>query len=274
MTRLPFALGAALSLLTLATPAAADQRRFGLLSFDAIDVQGDMVVEVRPDYRIAAVAEASREAIEALSLEVRDRTLYIRQSAEGAFGPVRADRGPVTIRLTAQNLRSITMRGAGLVTVERLQGDSVRVDLTGAGQLTVNGIDARDLTVRGTGNGGITLAGRARMMRASATGATSIDAAALTVEQLTARGVGSGAALYTATRTADLQAAGSYGITVTGRARCTLRNQGSGQLLCGGALVEEDARLPRTEDADPNAEATPGRPGPRRQRRGAPTGSP
>ena len=74
-----------------ALPATAAERRIGLTSFDRIVVEGDYLVEVTGSTRVGAVATGEPGALDLLSIEVRDRTLFIRRKtlANGPRKPVK-----------------------------------------------------------------------------------------------------------------------------------------------------------------------------------------
>ncbi len=221
------------TLLCGATPASADTKRFGLTSFERVEVFGDMIVEVTPNFRIGAVAEASRAALETLSLEVNNRTLVIRQVAEGPFGSRRASEGPIVIRLTAQNLQQVMLSGSGQLRVTGLRGADVWIDLDGAGRVEATVPDGTAVQLRATGSGQMRVSGRARQLTAIIDGASNVDASMLGVRDLTVRSIGTGGSLFAATGTADIVAGGSANVIVTGRARCSVRNTGAGTVTCG-----------------------------------------
>jgi hypothetical protein len=213
----------ALFAVCIAAPASADTRRIGLTSFERIEVSGDMTVDVRADHRIGAVVEGSRDALDSLEVVVENRVLRIRQLSIGTFGPRRADAGPVTIRVSAQNLGSVSMRGAGQITVDGLRGRETLLSLTGAGALAVRNIATDNLILRSNGNGTLTLAGRALNAAANVSGGGTVEASALAVQNLRITTVG----------TAEVTASGNSGVTVTGNPRCTVRNVSGGTVLCG-----------------------------------------
>ncbi|MEQ1726392.1 MAG: DUF2807 domain-containing protein [Sphingopyxis sp.] len=234
----------AIVLLTLAAgPASANTRRYGLTSFDRIEVLGDMIVEIVPDYRISAVAEASRSALETLSLEVQDRTLRVRQVAEGAFGPRRAADGPIRIRLRAPALQQVVLRGSGQVDAGPLRGSAIAIDVDGPGHVRASVSRGETIRLRVVGTGEITISGRARDMTAITNGAGSIHAGALAVRDLTVRSSGSGSSHFAASHSANIIAGGSANVDVTGHARCEVRNIGAGTVACGAA---SRAPLPTT----------------------------
>jgi hypothetical protein len=227
----------------LASPAAADQRRIGLTSFDRIEISGDMVVEVRADHRISATVEGSRDALDSLEVVVDNRVLRIRQLSMGTFGPRRGDAGPVTIRVAAQNLSGLSMQGAGRVSVDGLRGRETRLWLNGPGQLDVRNIATDNLTIRSGGNGTLTLAGRALNAAASINGGGTVEASALAVQDLRVTTVGTGTSRFAAVRTAEVTAGGNGGVTVTGNPRCTVRNISGGTVMCGRQSGNVSQRL-------------------------------
>lgn len=232
-----------------AGPAAAQSmqtKRFGLSSFERVEVQGDMIVEISASPSISAVAEGSPEALDTLALDVRERTLVIRQDFGGSYGAHRpAATGPVRIRLTAQNLAAVTLAGSGTVRVQGLRGPSIQLVADGAGSIDATIADGAAVSSRAVGSGTITLSGRARTLTAVTNGAASINAAALPVRDLTVQAVGSGASRFAASASANIFAMGSANVTVDGAPRCTVRNSGAGTIACGDNARN---RLPQRSD--------------------------
>lgn len=227
----------AMVLALAAPPASADTKRFGLTSFDRVEVLGDMIVEIAPDFRIGAVADGSRAALETLSIEVNDRTLVIRQVAEGAFGPRQASDGPIMVQITAQNLQQVMLRGAGQIRVRGLRGRDVRVDIDGPGRIEADVAAGEAVQLRSIGTGQIVATGRARDLIAVTSGSGGIDASALVVRDLTVRSIGTGMSSFSASMNATIVAGGSATVTVSGNARCSVRNSGAGTVRCGAGMT-------------------------------------
>jgi hypothetical protein len=224
-------------------------KRFGLSSFERVEVQGDMIVEISSSPSISAVAEGTSDALDTLSLEVRERTLVIRHAFEGAYGQRQRQGqgvGLVRIRLTAQNLSAVSLAGSGALRVEGLRGPSIQLVVDGAGSIHAGIPDGASINTRAVGSGSISLTGRARSLNAVTNGAASINAASLSVRDLTVQAVGSGASSFAASGTANIFAMGSANVSVSGQPRCTVRNAGAGTIACG-----DDARnrLPQRGDA-------------------------
>lgn len=236
-----------LALLAAALPAAAhaDTKRFGITSYERIEVRGDMIVDISASHLIGAVAEGSREALDTLSLEVVNRTLVVSQRSEGRYGPRQAADGPVHVRLTAQNLASVDLRGSGQVTATRLRGQTVSISLDGAGRIVAAIPAGTSVTTRSVGSGTIVLSGRTRTLLATAAGSSTIDASALQTTDLTARANGTGASRFAASSTARVIASGQATIVVAGRPRCTVTNTGAGTVSCG---ANQRSALPTTSN--------------------------
>lgn len=236
-----------LALLAAALPAAAhaDTKRFGVTSFERIEVRGDMMVDITASHLIGAVAEGSREALDTLSLEVVNRTLVISQRSEGRYGPRRASDGPVRVRLTAQNLAAIDLRGSGQVTATQLRGQAVSVSLDGAGRISATIPAGATVTTRSVGSGSIVLTGRTRTLLATAAGSSTIDASALQATDVTARANGTGISRFAASSTARVIASGQATIDISGRPRCTVTNTGAGTVSCG---ANQRSALPTTSN--------------------------
>ncbi len=230
----PRLLAATLLALLATAPASAATKRIGITSFSAIEVFGPITVELVPDYRIAAVAEGSADAIDGLSVEVNDERLVIRPALTATRAGRRADTGPVIVRVSGQNVRTVILHGGGRISARGLRGDTVILVLDGAGRVDAAVADpAAAVTIRSTGSGSMTATGRARTLTATMNGAGGVDASALQVRDLTVRSLGSGSGQFMATDSAVVFASGSADVAVAGRARCAVTNTGSGSVDCG-----------------------------------------
>ena len=138
--------GAALSATALlpAGPASAAEKRYGLTSFEAIEVTADVAVEVVTRAPVSAVASGPQDALDRLSLESRDGKLVISQRQFAGDDKRGSPRGPVTVRVNAANLTSATLAGAGSLSIDQLKGQRAMVGLRGPGRLTVGRIAANE----------------------------------------------------------------------------------------------------------------------------------
>ena len=221
--------------LFLCGPASAAEKRFGLSSFETIEVNADVMVEVVNRAPVSAVATGPQDSLDRLSIEARDGKLLISERQFAGDEKRRAPRGPVTVRVNAANLRSATLGGAGSLQVDALKGQRAMVGLRGPGRLTVGRITADRLSVAMLGNGTMTLGGAAKQAQMTLSGAGMVDAGALAVDELISDSEGAGDHILRAIKSAAITARGIGKTVVLGRPVCTVRNVGSGSVTCGPA---------------------------------------
>ena len=214
-------------------PASAAEKRFGLTSFEAIEVTADVMVEVVTRAPVSAVATGPQDALDRLSLESRDGRLVIGQRQFAGDEKRRGPRGPVTIRVNAANLKSATLAGAGSLQIDKLEGQRAMVGLRGPGRVSVGEIAADRLQVAMIGNGTMTLGGTVKTARMTLSGAGVVDAGALSVGELISDSEGAGDHRLRAVKSAAVTSRGIGKVVVLGRPVCTVRNVGSGSVTCG-----------------------------------------
>ena len=217
----------------LAVPASAAEKRYGLTSFEAIEVNSDVVVEVTTRAPVSAVASGSQQALDRLTLETRDGKLVIGQKQFAGDDKRRSPEGAVTVRVNAANLRTAMLGGAGSLRIDKLKGARVMIGLRGPGQVMVGEVNADRLSVAMVGNGSMTLGGRAKQAQMTLSGAGAVDAGKLAVDELISDSEGAGDHVLNAVKTAAITTRGIGKTVVLGRAACTVRNVGSGSVTCG-----------------------------------------
>lgn len=224
---------AAIAALVAAVPASANERRYALPDFDRILVEGPFIVRVTTGRSTSAAAEGSREALEALSVEVQGTTLRIRRLRAALTGaPVRAVE-PATITLTTRSLRVGRVLGSGQLEISGLAGQRIDLGVDGTGRLRASGIAADNLFVSLLGSGTLELAGTAETFSAGLQGSGSLLAPGLSVETATVTAVTTGDIAFTARRAATINANSLGQVTVGGTPACTVRGPGASEVRCG-----------------------------------------
>jgi len=219
--------------LVLSVPAAAAEKRYGLTSFEAIEINADVEVEVVDRAPVSAVATGPQASLDRLELETRDGRLIIGQRKFAGDEERSAPHGAVVIRINAANLRSATLAGAGSLTIDRLKGTRVSIGLRGPGRLVVEDIATDRLQVAMIGNGSITLNGKAKQAQMTLSGAGMVDAGGLTIDELVSDSEGAGDHVMRAVKSATITSRGVGKTIVYGRPTCTVRALGSGTVTCG-----------------------------------------
>ncbi len=227
---------AALLVVAVATPAAADERRAYVGSFTRLRVQGPIAVTVAPGAP-TAVLSGERAAIDAVEVQLDGTTLIVRApSARPLAASVaeRSPRRPIAATLATPVLSQVSVFGGAEVSVAALAGARGDVTVTGAGTITVASAtnDAVNATV--IGNGAVTLAGRAGRERLAINGAGRIDAGALTADELAVHIDGPGVVAANARYIAQVVATGLGTATVAGSPKCTVTAPAGAQVVCGG----------------------------------------
>src|SRR4051812_28855461 len=103
---------AALAALTIAAPAGAATRNFGITSFTKIRVEGAYKVTLATGVPPFAKASGSPAALDRVAIELRGDTLVV-QASESWGGYPGADPGPVEIAIGTHDLTSAILNGAG-----------------------------------------------------------------------------------------------------------------------------------------------------------------
>lgn len=235
MTFVPRCAAIAAAALLAAGPASGAEKRYGLTSFETIDVSADVTVEVVTRAPVSAVATGPQDALDRLSVEAANGRLVISERQFAGDEKRRGPRGPVIVRVNAANLRSATLAGAGSLQIDKLKGQRVTVGLRGPGRLTVGQVSTDRLQVVMIGNGTMTLGGAAKNAQMTLSGAGALDAGALSVDELISESEGAGDLILRAVKSAAITSRGIGKTVVLGRPVCNVRNVGSGSVTCGPA---------------------------------------
>lgn len=233
MTSFPRMIALAVVVLLFTRPAVAAEKRFGLSSFESIEVLADVDVEVTARAPVSAVATGPQGLLDRLVLENRDGRLVISERKYAGDENRPSAPGGLTIRINAANLQSATLVGAGSLQIDSLRGARVAIGLRGPGKLSVGDIAADRLAVAMVGNGTMTLGGKAKTGQMTLSGANMLDAGRLAVDELSSDSEGAGDHMLNAVKTAAITTRGIGKTVVLGRPACTVRNTGSGSVTCG-----------------------------------------
>ena len=217
----------------VSSPAAAAERRFMVVDFDKVKVDGPYRVELVTGAPSLAVATGPLAALDRVSMEVQGTTLHIRPNRSAWGGNARDAAGPIAIRIATRSLRSATVSGGGTLGIRGAKNLRIDLFLTGSGRMDVSGIDADLVGITLTGSGKIGLAGKARQLRASIEGSGDLDAAALRADDVDIGANTAGTIALTAVRTAKVRAGGSGEVAIGGAPACTISGLAAGNVRCG-----------------------------------------
>lgn len=221
-----------LSAVAFAQPATAATQGYTITRFDSIRVDAPVRVAITTGTGVKARGEGDRDALDRVDLQVSGNLLIVRMKPRqsGAKG----GGGPVTLRLSTDDLRRVMLSGGGSLTVDRMRGARGDIMLGGGGDVTVNTLALDQVNILLSGSGRITVAGKAGRADIRVSGPGALVADALVVRDAKLANEGTGTIALTASGTADISAFGSGDVTVSGKAACKVKHNGAGRVLCGG----------------------------------------
>jgi len=224
---------AALIAAAVVQPAGAAERKFSISGFDNIRVRGGVNVIITTGKGPSAKAQGTtRKILDRVSLERNGDQLVVSMRPKSISGGRHSSDEPVTIHMTAHNIKSITHLGSGRVTLDSLSGRSPRARLGGFGTMQIGNVDSDKLDIAMTGGGHLTITGKARDVRITLQGASIFDGSALTAEKLILVHRGPSGSHIAVTREADINNNGTGVIRIDGRPNCKVRTDGSAEIIC------------------------------------------
>ena len=225
--RIILASAAALAAFAATATAAAATRSYTITSFDRIRVEGPYAVSVAVGGSSFASATGTQRAIDAVSLRVEGRTLYVRADRSAWGGNPDVPAGPVTIRVGTHDLEQASLSGAGSIAIDKLRGLEFVLLASGSGTVSIAHADLDRLRVSVLGAATAKVAGRAKQFAGLIRGAGSLDAGGLAANDATLSANGAATIRALATNTARINASGTASVAIEGGAACTLKVSGS-----------------------------------------------
>ena len=212
---------------TLASPAAAATRNFGITSFEKVRVEGPFKVTLTTGVAPFARASGSAGAIDRVAIDVRGNTLVVHSNLSSWGGYPGQQPGPVEISLGTHDLSSAWISGSGVLSIDKVKGLSFDLSAQGSGSAAIGRADVDQLNVAVVGTASATLAGRAASMTAVIRGISSLNAANLATKDATIGAEGAATVNANIANSVKVDATGPATIQLTGSPACTLRVAGS-----------------------------------------------
>jgi cytoskeletal protein CcmA (bactofilin family) len=195
-------------------------------AFTGIEVAGSGLVRFTVGAERQVTVETDANILPYIRTEVHGGTLVLSVEPGISISTTR-----LVFRITAPDLRSIDIAGSGDVRLESpIEADRFAVSIAGSGDVEGDvAVDALSVEIRGSGS--VTLAGAAASGRFEIYGSGDIEAGDLSVEDARAVIRGSGSVTLSASRSLDVDIAGSGDVRFHGDAKVTVRDVGSGDLV-------------------------------------------
>jgi hypothetical protein len=212
--------------LTIAAPAGAATRNFGITSFTKVRVEGPYKVSLATGVAPFAKAVGFPAGIDRVAVEMRGDTLVIKPNPSWGGYPG-ADPGPVELSIGTHDLTSATLFGSGSLSINRVKGLSFALTVQGSGSGEIGQVAADQLSVTIEGSGNAKIAGDAKKLTALVRGVSSLDAKDLSTPNAAISADGTATVDADVSDTARIDGWGTATIRLTGQPSCTVKLNGS-----------------------------------------------
>ena len=224
------------ALSSIASPASAATRNFGITGFEKVRIEGPYKIILSTGVAPFARATGSPAALDRVAIEVRGNTLVIHISVSSWGGYSSSNSGPVEIALGTHDLRSVWLNGSGTIAIDRVKGLSFDLSVQGSGGGSIGRVDVDQLSVNLGGTTSATLAGQSAKMTAVVRGNSVLDASGLKVADAVLGAEGAATVKADVHNAIKIDGSGPATITLSGKPACTLRISGSVSVSgCGKA---------------------------------------
>lgn len=215
-----------------AVPATGSgtSRTFAARDFAGVTLVGPDDVVVTHGAAFSVRAEGDAKSLDQLEIAVRGGSLTVGRKREG-LGWSGSTTGKVTVHVTLPKLTSVSLTGAGDLTVDRGEGD-FDAKLTGAGNIRIGTLAAGSAGFDLTGPGDITVSGTADRIQVDINGPGDFDGRGLTANGAKIGIVGPGNVHAAVKGDADVSITGPGDAVLTGGAKCRVSGMGPGEARC------------------------------------------
>ena len=216
-----------LAFASLAAPAGAATRNFGITSFEKVRVDGPFRVTLTTGVAPYARAIGSPAAIERVAIDVRGNTLVVHNNASAWGSYPGADVGPVVIELGTHDLTSAWLNGSGSLAIDKVKGLTFDLSVSGSGLGSIDRVMVDQMTINVAGTANARLAGQSAKTTSLIRGISTLDASKLEVKDASINADGAATIDATITNSAKINAVGPATIRLNGNPACTVQASGS-----------------------------------------------
>ena len=222
-----FPLPILLCVVTLASPAGAASRNFGIESFDRIRVDGPFKVKLTTGVPPFAKATGSSKGLDRVAIDVQGRTLVVRPEKATWSGYPGEEQGPVEISLGTHELSAAWINGAGSLKISKVEALTFDLSIQGTGMIGIDEADVDQLRVTANGTANVALAGRVGKLNATIRGLSNLDAERLAIKDAKISAEGPATVRANIANDATINASGVATIALAGNPTCITKLTGS-----------------------------------------------
>lgn len=229
--RLPILALLALASLPAMAAGPTTQRSFSVTGFDRIRIDGPYEVRLKTNVAPYARATGTAVSLDGVLIKVEGRTLVVRTGSGSWGGYPGEGRGPVIIEVGTHDLSAAYINGSGALTVDRVKGLGFDLAIQGSGIARIDQVDVDQMKVGISGSATTRLAGRAAKLTTTVRGTSSFEADGLNVKDAVIGAEGPSIVRVQVTNSAKVDANGLVSVTLTGNPACTVRANGSANVV-------------------------------------------
>jgi hypothetical protein len=197
--------------------------------FNAISVEYPAEVTIRQGSSESLEIEAEDNLLPQLTAEVRNGTLYLENSERNWRERVNPSE-PVLISITVVDLNKVQFPTAGKMEIEGLETDSLTVSVSGAGDVTLTDLVAGDLEFSLSGAGNIAADGESESLQLQISGLGNFNGGDLQSQDAGIQISGAGSATVWVEGTLDASISGAGSIDYYGDPNVNERISGVGSV--------------------------------------------
>lgn len=165
-------------------------------AFDKVRIEAPVNVILEQNGNNTVRVKATTEQLEKMTIYVDNEglTIDLKEYNVGLFNEIKNDFNSVTVFVTVDALKDISITGAGNVTVPAaLNTEDINLHITGAGDMNIAQLTCQNLDIKITGAGDMTMgAVQSNAVTAKITGAGDIEMASLVAKSLDNQTTGAG----------------------------------------------------------------------------------
>ena len=194
-------------------------------NFNQVELQGIGNLTIQQTGSESLTIEAEDNIIPYLKTEVKNNRLTL--SIEPGVGI--STTKPINYELTVKDLSDLKLTGSGMINVESINTNNLKITTTGSGNVSAN-TDTNTLEVVLGGSGDAKMDGKADSQDVNITGSSRYQAENLQSRETKVDISGSGSATLNVSDTLDARIAGSGSVEYAGNPTVSKQISGSGEL--------------------------------------------
>jgi cytoskeletal protein CcmA (bactofilin family) len=195
---------------------AQEQKRIDLETFNELMIGGDFNVILTNDLEDVLLLTGPREAIEEVTVTLRNQKLRIEKKKSSYWFNVRTSNQRVTVELSSTALKGVYLSGSGNLSGSIKAENQLKLVVSGSGSIESELLYAQTINASVSGSGDLTLSGSCDSLTMQIAGSGNINADQLKAKEVEVKIAGSGNGRIHVSEKLNASIAGSGNLTYSG----------------------------------------------------------